>query len=1367
MKKVLSLLLAVLMVIGTFPMTAFAAEIPDGLGILALSEMTAFEEGETIEYSKWGMEGYSTQSYIVTVPAGTETVKVTFDPSNVPAWSGNISGGWLTYDAENDSYDMGGKDLVYEESNGGYTITLDVKSMIENGNYYVKYDSYYWEMYALGFKYGEAVGDEEIIPDGTVIVLSADVEKISVGDKFKVTATLSGNEGFAAMTLKLNWNNRNVEFLGFDVVEEDGEEFLDSEVFPASYNPVYNQEKGTIAVARSKNSTKNGVMFVANFEVVGNGETGIGLKKDYPDFLYKTADGEDVEVYISEKDIASLGARIAAESVTLDKTEVSLEEGSSVLIKATVTPADASDPVVFASSDETVATVTSGGNIKGIKPGTATITVTAGDVSAECAVTVTPEENIIRTSKTGYSDFVDSEMTGVKSINYKGEALEIRNLYKVTIQGHEDFYLHNSRSGWSSCFVAYKLDGTHFGGDASWGSDFSKATFNGSYGYQTREIIVSYDEVKAAVGEENIGKLGISEEDKLAFLVFEKVSATFDYAVLFVIEPVELEGISIDETAEIDKGESKDLKVTVIPSGAEAENVTWKSSDESVATVDENGKVTAVENGTATITATAGEFSDTCEVTVRTQIKQIPSNGSYSGNVTNITVAGVVVDNYVWEDKTVTVYVDKDTNATATVKIYWFHNYNQGATNTYEVEIKNGEGLFDDFHEYGDWVIKFAPTTPTTILTVESEATIAIGEEKTLTVTRNEGASNIITWSSSDETVATVDQNGKVKGISEGEAIITVKSGNLEANCKVSVVYVKAESVKIECEGLVDGKLIIKKGDYRYLEAVTVPEIVTDKAVWTSSATDGSVINFLADLAYFGASGAGTETITVTVGDATDTITVEVYEVKAESIAFEESEVKLFTGESYLNKVIVGPEDHTDGNPEYSSSDEAVATVSSNGTIKAVAEGKATITAKIGDLEATYEVTVKEPAENELLWKYDGNTSNGWPRDICTVYGISALIMNGATFESVTNEGEVYTVTLPHSTAKDAEISLKVIPGGALPSNLGVNWNDDPENKLNYTFNLTDGEASVKIRAYKAQGAGASREGTKTFNFVIGGECTFDQEVAEEKYLASKATCTEAATYYKSCLCGEAGTETFSYGEALGHDEIAHEAKEATCTEIGWDEYVTCSRCDYTTYSEIAALGHDEISHEGKEATCTEAGWAEYVTCSRCDYTTYDEIEALGHDMAEATCTEAAKCRRCDHTEGEALGHSYKYETVKEPTCTEAGERKITCEHCDYEETEAIEAFGHDWGAWETVKPATYTEEGLMERVCEICGEKETKVIPKLAKPSDKPNPGVTDILPGDKAEEVNPGTGAPVAGMTAGIAVLAAALAVFGKKRR
>ena len=107
--------------------------------------------------------------------------------------------------------------------------------------------------------------------------------------------------------------------------------------------------------------------------------------------------------------------------------------------------------------------------------------------------------------------------------------------------------------------------------------------------------------------------------------------------------------------------------------------------------------------------------------------------------------------------------------------------------------------------------------------------------------------------------------------------------------------------------------------------------------------------------------------------------------------------------------------------------------------------------------------------------------------------------------------------------------------------------------------------------------------------------------------------------------------------EALGHDKVSHEAQAPTCTEIGWDAYETCSRCDYTTYVEKAALGHDKVSHEAQAPTCTEIGWDAYETCTRCDYTTYVEKAALGHSWNAteytwsedySSCTASRECTR-------------------------------------------------------------------------------------------------------------------------------------------
>lgn len=122
------------------------------------------------------------------------------------------------------------------------------------------------------------------------------------------------------------------------------------------------------------------------------------------------------------------------------------------------------------------------------------------------------------------------------------------------------------------------------------------------------------------------------------------------------------------------------------------------------------------------------------------------------------------------------------------------------------------------------------------------------------------------------------------------------------------------------------------------------------------------------------------------------------------------------------------------------------------------------------------------------------------------------------------------------------------------------------------------------------------------------------------------ATCT-AAAYCAVCES--------SYGEADpdAHDLESHDAKEATCTAIGWDAYETCSRCDYTTYVEKSALGHDIVKHDAQAPTCFHVGWNAYEACQRegCGYTTYVEKGTLVHWYGEwtpnADGTHSATCR--------------------------------------------------------------------------------------------------------------------------------------------
>ena len=156
--------------------------------------------------------------------------------------------------------------------------------------------------------------------------------------------------------------------------------------------------------------------------------------------------------------------------------------------------------------------------------------------------------------------------------------------------------------------------------------------------------------------------------------------------------------------------------------------------------------------------------------------------------------------------------------------------------------------------------------------------------------------------------------------------------------------------------------------------------------------------------------------------------------------------------------------------------------------------------------------------------------------------------------------------------------------------------------------------------------------------------------------LNSTASCTGGtATCRAKAVCEACGGE---YGEKdlNNHALKQRAAKAPTCTEIGWDAYEGCTRCDYTTYVELPALNHDLVQHDAQAPTCTEPGWDAYETCSRCDYTTYAELPALNHD--------------------------YQAVTV-EPTCETDGYTVFTCSRCkDSYTADPTDQLGHQFGAW-------------------------------------------------------------------------------------
>ena len=152
------------------------------------------------------------------------------------------------------------------------------------------------------------------------------------------------------------------------------------------------------------------------------------------------------------------------------------------------------------------------------------------------------------------------------------------------------------------------------------------------------------------------------------------------------------------------------------------------------------------------------------------------------------------------------------------------------------------------------------------------------------------------------------------------------------------------------------------------------------------------------------------------------------------------------------------------------------------------------------------------------------------------------------------------------------------------------------------------------------------------------------------------------------------------YGQMLDHDYVTHDAQAASCTEIGWDAYETCSRCDYSTYAEKPALGHDYAAKTTKP-TCTKKGYTTH-TCTRCQDSYRDEIvSALGHWYGEwtpnADGTNSASCLRdayehtvdCVRFSFVLTAEDVRTEFVLCPVCGEVSEIRLIDENGEVVET--------------------------------------------------------------------------------------------------
>lgn len=412
--------------------------------------------------------------------------------------------------------------------------------------------------------------------------------------------------------------------------------------------------------------------------------------------------------------------------------------------------------------------------------------------------------------------------------------------------------------------------------------------------------------------------------------------------------------ISFDKNEiSIKVGESETLKVIHEPSDLPVPSYTWESSNEDVATIT-NGKVTAMSVGEATIKVTAAELglSASCKIKVNPVEAE-----TIVLNTTNQELK--IGDEF---QLTATIEPENTTDKSIT----WESNDDKIATVTEEGLVKAvGVGKAIITVTSGNVSvtcnIEVEPIQVTGISLSHEDIEIEITDEFELqaTISPEDATNKKIIWSSSDEKIAKVSENGLITGLSEGKTIITAKSEDGGHTAQVNVT-VNLKGIKLTQNNILlafpDGREVIhvlySHNDKAYLEATWTsdnPEIaaVTGDGIGTNSAL-------------IEAKGEGETIITATSADGlkTATCTVKVEKIKVQQIVLNHATLLLLPTETKQLSALVYPENAYNKELNWSSSNPTVASITQDGLLQANQVGSTNITVKSQDGGATAICTV-------------------------------------------------------------------------------------------------------------------------------------------------------------------------------------------------------------------------------------------------------------------------------------------------------------------------------------------------------------------------------------------------------------------------
>ena len=426
---------------------------------------------------------------------------------------------------------------------------------------------------------------------------------------------------------------------------------------------------------------------------------------------------------------------IPVTSVSLSVPEIELIEGDAYLLIATVLPDNATNKqVTWASNSPGIAFVSQEGVISALSKGIAMITATAETKSASCKITV--KERVFP----------------VESIQLNAETLSLK-------------------PGESASLTA---------------SVFPENASNKTVLWTSSNPLV------ATVSDGDVVALSVGTTTITAKAGDETATC------VVTVTPIEVNAITISpEVLTLRVGESDVLTATVLPENAADKTVTWATSNSNVATVTE-GTVHAMNAGNATITASAGAKSATCNVTVL----EIP--------VSSVSLNKTTLFMYIGNKETLTASISPEN---ATNKTVTWSSSDSGVASVSDgviTAIKYGATTITAAvgGQAATCRVSVIPIPVESVTLDKSSVTVYEGARFNLfaTVLPDNAADKTVVWTSSDENIVLFhDSPSQFRAVSAGEADIIASSGEKTAICHITVKRSEAYSLKYVTN---DGKIL-------------------------------------------------------------------------------------------------------------------------------------------------------------------------------------------------------------------------------------------------------------------------------------------------------------------------------------------------------------------------------------------------------------------------------------------------------------------------------------------------------------------------------------------------------------------------------